>query len=65
MFPFGIRMVQDVASLLPGLIGQLIIYWLVGKATLLFSNVPGPKDGLVYGGKKAFAFVVLVPGTGD
>jgi hypothetical protein len=39
--------------------------WVVSKATLVLSNVPGPKDGLNYPGAKGIGFVALIPGLGD
>jgi len=65
LYPHGIRAVSQFASVLPGIIGQFIIHWLIGKATLLFSNMAGPKNGLTYGGHKAIGMIALVPGMGD
>ena len=39
--------------------------WFVSKATLVLSNVPGPKSDLVFNGKKSRAFCALIPGLGD
>lgn len=43
--------------------------WVVSKATMIVSNVPGPKGGMVYKGSKTTAtctgFIALVPGLGD
>lgn len=41
--------------------------WVVSKATIVMSNVPGPKDGLNFPrqGMKAIGFYGLIPGLGD
>ena len=65
LHPFGVLALAQVVSFLPGMIGQLIMMWLVSKATLIMSNVPGPKYGLKYKGATCNAFIALVPGLGD
>ena len=40
--------------------------WVVSKATLVLSNVPGPREPLkYYGGVKSRAIIALIPGLGD
>lgn len=39
--------------------------WVVSKATVVMSNVPGPKTGLVFNGAKAKCFFAMIPGLGD
>ena len=40
--------------------------WVVSKATLVLSNVPGPREPLkYYGGVKSRALIALIPGLGD
>lgn len=39
--------------------------WVASKATIILSNVPGPKDGLYYSGVRTTGFVALIPGLGD
>ena len=39
--------------------------WMVSKATLILSNVPGPKTGLTYRGVKTVGFIGMIPGLGD
>jgi hypothetical protein len=39
--------------------------WLVSKATLVMSNIPGPKTALIFNGKKSESFGALIPGLGD
>lgn len=39
--------------------------WVVSKATIVCTNVPGPKVGLNYRGTKCTGFIALVPGLGD
>jgi len=39
--------------------------WVASKATVVVSNVPGPKTPLVFNGKKSEAFGALIPGLGD
>lgn len=39
--------------------------WSVSKATLVLSNVPGPKKPLVFNGVKSRSLIALIPGNGD
>jgi len=39
--------------------------WVTSKATIVLSNVPGPKVGLTYRGVVCTGFIALVPGLGD
>ena len=39
--------------------------WVASKATLILSNVPGPKSSLIYDGVKSVGFLGLIPGIGD
>jgi diacylglycerol O-acyltransferase len=39
--------------------------WFVSKATLVFSNVPGPKVPLTFNGVKSRGLIALIPGNGD
>jgi len=47
------------------MVGQLIMMWVVSKATVVLSNVPGPRNGLNYPGAKGIGFLALIPGLGD
>lgn len=39
--------------------------WVVSKATIVLSNVPGPKEGFKYKNCKAIGTLALIPGLGD
>lgn len=39
--------------------------WVVSKATIVMSNIPGPKKYLTYQGKKSRGIIGLIPGLGD
>lgn len=65
IYPFGLRAVGQLSAIMPFIFGQIIMHWLLSKATLCCSNVPGPKNGLTYGGKTCHGFIALVPGIGD
>lgn len=39
--------------------------WVVSKATLILSNVPGPKEGFKYKNATAIGSLALIPGLGD
>ena len=45
--------------------GQLVTMWVVSKATIVMSNIPGPKKYLTYQGKKSRGIIGLIPGLGD
>ena len=60
------RALSEVAALVPGIVGQLLGHWIFNKSTLAFSNVPGPKKGILFDdGVRAVGFIALVPGLGD
>lgn len=40
--PFGVQTLAKVVGLFPGIITQIVQYIIVGKATLVVSNIPGP-----------------------
>jgi diacylglycerol O-acyltransferase / wax synthase len=65
IYPFGVLSLTQFIATLPSIVGQLIMMWVISKATLVMSNVPGPKGGLVFGGAKCVGFCALVPGLGD
>lgn len=65
LYPHGLRAVGQLSALIPPIIGQIIITWILSKATMVFSNVPGPKNGLNYKGVHMHGFIALVPGNGD
>lgn len=65
VYPHGVTTLTAAIAALPGIIGQLIMMWVVSKATMIMSNVAGPKEGMVYGGALCSGFIALVPGLGD
>ena len=66
LYPYGVLALTEFIAWFPSLVGQLIMIWVVSKATLVLSNVPGPKEPLKYlGGVKSRAIIALIPGLGD
>ena len=65
IYPHGVLSLSQFIAAFPSMVGQLIMMWVISKATMVMSNVPGPKNGLVFGGAKCVGFVALVPGLGD
>jgi diacylglycerol O-acyltransferase / wax synthase len=65
VYPYGVTALTEFIAAMPGIVGQLVMMWCVSKASLLMSNVPGPKGGMVYGGSKCIGFIALAPGLGD
>ncbi len=65
IYPHGVLSLTQFIAAFPSMVGQLIMMWVISKATMVMSNVPGPKNGLVFGGSKCVGFVALVPGLGD
>ncbi len=65
LYPFGALALAQLTATLPAVIGQLILMWFVSKATLVLSNVPGPKTPLVFNGVKSKSCIALIPGNGD
>lgn len=55
---FGMKI---CASVLPKFLSRLLVYFTVNKATLLFSNVPGPKLPIFYSGKKFQSLISMSP----
>jgi len=50
---------------MPSIVGQFIVMWFISKATVAFSNVPGPKVPLNFNGVKSKGLIAFIPGTGD
>ena len=46
IYPFGVNALTQLIAWFPGIVGQLIMMWVVSKATIVMSNVPGPKKCL-------------------
>jgi diacylglycerol O-acyltransferase / wax synthase len=65
IFLAGTKVLFDVVGILPDIIGHLICMWVIGKSTVILSNIPGPKRPLEFCGKKSLGFVGLIPGSGD
>lgn len=65
IYPFGVLSLSQFISFLPNFVGQLILMVFISKATLVMSNVPGPKSGFKLGDTKCVGFAALVPGMGD
>jgi hypothetical protein len=66
LYPYGVNSLTQFIAWFPGIVGQLMMMWVVSKATFAFSNVPGPKKPLDYGnGAKAHGCFALIPGLGD
>ena len=64
-YPFGNELLLWLISLMPSLIGQIIVMWMCSKATMVMSNVPGIKEGYKFGEAQSVGFVGLIPGIGD
>ena len=41
------------------------MWWVISKATLVLSNIPGPKVPLQFNNVKCKGIVGLIPGLGD
>lgn len=65
IYPHGVLALTQLIAWFPGIFGQLVMMWVASKATLILSNVPGPKSSLVYNGVKTVGFLGLIPGIGD
>lgn len=65
IYPHAVAALASVIAGLPPLLGVFSTQWVVNKSTMVMSNVPGPKIGLVFKGHKVTGFMVLVPGLGD
>jgi hypothetical protein len=67
LYPYGVNALTQFIGWFPGIVGQLVMMWVVSKATIVMSNVPGPKDGLNFPdkGMKCLGFFGLIPGLGD
>jgi len=46
IYPFGVNALTQLIAWFPGIVGQLIMMWVCSKATIVMSNVPGPKNGI-------------------
>ena len=44
---------------------NLITNWSIDKATLIVSNIPGPKEPMVFNGVRTRELIGLIPGSGD
>jgi hypothetical protein len=65
VYPYGVYALTELIAWFPGIVGQLIMMWVVSKATVVMSNVPGPRNGLNYPNAKGIGFLALIPGLGD
>lgn len=65
MYPHGNIALSELISMLPPLMGYFVGNVLVSKATIVLSNVPGPKEPMVFGGSKTTDLFALIPGIGD
>lgn len=65
LYPYGVNALTQLIAWFPGIVGQLIMMWVVSKATVVMSNVPGPKNGLNYPNANGIGFLALIPGLGD
>ena len=67
IYPYGVNALTQLIAWFPGIVGQLVMMWVVSKATVVVSNVPLAKKGLKYQslGLEAVGFVGLIPGLGD
>lgn len=65
IYPFAVKALTEIIAWFPGIVGQLVMMWVVSKATVVFSNVPGPKVPLKFGNVNSRALVGLIPGLGD
>lgn len=60
LYPYGVLALTELIAWFPSILGQLVMMWVVSKATLIISNVPGPKEPLNYHGNvKSKALVVM------
>lgn len=65
IYPFGVLALTELIAWFPAVIGQLVMMWVISKATVIFSNVPGPKKPLYFGSVKCKGIIGLIPGIGD
>lgn len=65
LYPHGVLALTQLISWFPSVVGQLVIMWIASKATLVISNVPGPKEPLNYFGVRSKRLLALIPGLGD
>ena len=65
MYPYATLYLTKVIAWFPSLIGQLVMMWVVSKATIVLSNVPGPRTPMKFGDKECRGIVGLIPGLGD
>ena len=65
IYPYATHTLSEFTAWLPNLVGQLILMWFVSKATVVFSNVPGPRVPLNFNGAKSKGLIALIPGNGD
>lgn len=65
IYPYGVNALTQLIAWFPGIVGQLIMMWVVSKATVVMSNVPGPKNGFNYPNARGIGFLALIPGLGD
>jgi len=65
IYPQGVLALTEVIAMIPAIFGQLVMMWVVSKATLLMSNVPGCKKVMNFGGAKCKGVLGLIPGLGD
>ena len=65
LFPFAIHTVAQVIACMPAILGLIAGHWVMNKATMIVSNVPGPKTPLVYNGVKVVGFIAMIPGIGE
>ena len=64
-YPYGNELLLWLISLMPSLIGSIIVMWMSSKATMVMSNVPGIKSGYKFGDAQSVGFIGLIPGIGD
>lgn len=64
-YPHSVKALAEMIAWLPGTVGQLIMMWVVSKATMVLSNVPGPLVPLKYPGAESVGFIACIPGLGD
>jgi diacylglycerol O-acyltransferase / wax synthase len=65
LYPFAVKALTEIIAWFPGIVGQLVMMWVVSKATIVLSNVPGPKRCMKFGDVKCKGLVGLIPGLGD
>lgn len=66
LYPYGVLALTELVAWFPSILGQLVMMWVASKSTLIISNIPGPKEPLIYQGNvKSRALFALIPGLGD